>query len=162
VDKDPDHALERRLMEKLYSALRDGDPNAAASCYTDDAHFQDIAFSLHGRESIHQMWRLVSSRNVEVTFDSLAADDRRGEGHWVACYTFSDTGRRVVNDIHSRFSFREGLIVDYRDECDALSWAIQAYPFPKNILVGLVGPLRRFDARRRLEEFIRKNPEQLT
>jgi hypothetical protein len=151
-----------RLIEKLYSALRDGDPDAAASCYTDDAHFQDIAISLDGRESIRQMWRLISSRNVEVTFDSLAADDLRGDGHWVACYTFSDTGRRVVNDIHSRFSFREGLIVDHRDECDALSWANQGYPFPKNLLVGCVGPLRRFGALRSLEEFIQKPPEKLT
>ena len=151
-----------RLIEKLYSAFRDGDPGAAASCYTVDAHFQDIAFSLNGRVSIRQMWRLVLSRRVEVTFDSLAADDRQGKGHWVAHYTFSDTGRQVVNDIQSRFAFREGLIVDHRDECDALSWANQAYFFPKNLLVGLIGPLRRYGARKKLEEFIRNNPETLT
>ncbi|WP_206107889.1 nuclear transport factor 2 family protein [Paludisphaera rhizosphaerae] len=151
-----------QLIERLYSALCDGNPDAAALCYAHDAHFQDIAFSLDGRESIRQMWRLVSSRKVQVTFDSLTADDRQGAGHWVADYTFSDTGRPVVNDIRSRFAFREGLIVDHRDECDAWSWANQAYPFPKNLLVGLIGPLRRFGARKKLEEFIRENPETFT
>jgi ketosteroid isomerase-like protein len=151
-----------RLIETLYSALRDGDANAAARCYAVDAHFQDIAFRLDGRESIRQMWRLVSNRNVEVTFDSLAADDHQGKGHWVARYTFSETGKRVVNNIHSQFAFRDGLIVDHRDECSALAWANQAFNLPKSLLVGLIGPLRRFGAWRKLKTFIQTHPETLT
>jgi hypothetical protein len=146
------------LIEALYAAIRDGKPDATAGCYAADARFRDIAFNLNGRESILQMWRMVCSRGVKVTFDSVAADEQQGRGHWVASYTFSDTGRRVVNDIQSRFVFREGLIIDHRDDCNALAWAKQAYGFPKGLFVGLIGPLRRCGAQKKLKEFIGKKP----
>ena len=44
-----------RLVETLYVSIRDGDAEAAASCYAAAAHFEDIAFRLDGRESIRQM-----------------------------------------------------------------------------------------------------------
>jgi hypothetical protein len=105
------------------------------------------------------MWRLVCSRKVGVAFDSVAADDRGGTGHWVASYTFTDTGRPVVNDIRSQFRFRDGLIAGHRDSCDARAWARQAYPFPKSLVAGWVGPLRRKKARQKLAQFIEANPE---
>jgi len=147
------------VIETVYAALRDGKPHAAAACYASDPYFEDIAFQLHGRERICQMWRLVCSRNVRVTFDSVAADDNTGSGHWVASYTFSETGRPIVNDIRSSFKFSDGLIADHRDQCDPHHWASQAYTFPKSLLAGYVAPLRRFKARQKLEQFIRENPE---
>lgn len=79
-------------IEALYASIRDHDAESAALCYRADAHFEDIAFLLDGRERIRQMWQLVCSREVQVSFDSIAADDREGSGHWVARYTFGDTG----------------------------------------------------------------------
>ena len=146
-----------QLIESLYSAIRDNEPNRAAACYSESARYEDIAFRLEGRKSISDMWRLVCSREVKVVFDSIVADDNQGTGHWVFRYTFSETGKQVVNDMHSHFSFRDGLIVDHHDKGDAVSWAKQAYFFPKSFLVGHIGPLRRFGARKKLEEFIQKD-----
>jgi len=147
-----------RRIEELYASIRDGKAEVAASCYAEDAHFEDIAFRLDGRERIQQMWRMVCSRKVQVTFDSIVADDHRGSGHWVARYTFRDTGRPVVNDITSEFTFQGGLIQDHRDRSSALTWARQAFPFPKSLAVGLIGPLRRYKAGRKLADFI-KDPK---
>jgi hypothetical protein len=155
LDRTPPVNPNARVIEMLYGALRDAKPDAAAACYTSDAQFEDIAFRLDGREPIRQMWRLVCSRNVKVEFDSIEATDSAGSGHWIASYTFADTGRAVVNDITSSFAFRDGLIADHRDHCDALKWASQAYPFPRNLLAGLIEPLRRWKARRKLDQFIR-------
>jgi len=119
-----------------------------------DAHFEDIAFRLKGRERIRQMWQFVCSRDVQVSFDSIVADDRQGTGHWVASYIFTDTGRPVVNDITSQFTFRDGLIQAHKDRCDALAWARQAFPFPASLLVGLIGPLRRRKAAQKLAAFV--------
>ena len=143
-----------RLIETLYSSLRDDKPDATAACYAADAHFEDIAFRLDGREFILQMWRLVCSREVGVTFDSVVADDQKGSANWVARYTFADTGRKVTNPTTSHFAFRDGLIVNHVDRCDAVAWATQAYPFPKNLAAGLIGPLRRYVARKKLKQFI--------
>jgi ketosteroid isomerase-like protein len=148
-----------RLIETLYASLRDGQPKAAAACYAADARFEDIAFQLEGRGSVFQMWRFVCSRKVKVSFDSVVADDRKGHGHWVASYTISDSGRKVVNETTSRFGFRDGLIAEHVDTCDPMAWATQAYPFPKNLAAGLIAPLRRSKARELLERFIRENPE---
>ena len=117
-----------RLIETLYRSLRDNDPDAAAACYADDAHFEDIAFRLDGREGILQMWRLVCSRKVGVTFDSVAANDQKGGANWVAKYMIG--ARKVTNVTTSRFDFRGGLIVNHVDQCDAMAWATQAFPFP--------------------------------
>ena len=121
-----------RLIETLYTSLRDNQLNTAAACYADDANFEDIAFRLESRERILQMWRLVCSRDVGVTFDSVLADDQQGSANWVARYTFTETGRKVINPTAAHFAFRDGLIVKHVDRCDAMAWATQAYSFPKN------------------------------
>ena len=47
--------------------------------------------------------------------------------HWVARYTFAQTGRPVVNDVRSIFRFdTAGLIVDQQDDFDFWRWARQA------------------------------------
>jgi SnoaL-like domain len=143
-----------RLIATLYSSLRDDKPDAAAACYAADAHFEDIAFRLDGREWILQMWRLVCSGDVGVSFDSVIADDQKGRANWVASYTFTDTGRKVINPTTAHFTFRDGLIVNHVDRCDAMAWARQAYPFPKNLAAGLVGPVRRYVAHQKLKQFI--------
>jgi hypothetical protein len=142
------------LLESLYSSLRDNNPEKAAACYAADAQFEDIAFRLKGRESILQMWRLVCSREVGVTFDSVVADDQHGGANWVAKYTITDTRRKVTNPTTAQFDFRDGLIVNHRDHCDAMAWATQAFPFPLNLAVGSIEPLRRYIAGKKLEQFI--------
>ena len=118
------------LIETLYSSLRDNKPDAAAACYAADAHFEDIAFRLDGRESILQMWRLVCRQKVGVTFGSVVANDQKGGAHWVAKYMIDETRRKVTNPTTASFDFRDGLIVNHVDRCDAMTWASQAFPFP--------------------------------
>lgn len=65
-------------IEELYASIRGHEAETAALCYSEDAHFEDIAFRLEGRGSIRQMWQMICSRDVQVGFDSIAADDRQG------------------------------------------------------------------------------------
>jgi ketosteroid isomerase-like protein len=149
-------------IETLYAAIAKGDPDAAAACYADDSYFEDIAFRRHGRKAIHEMWRMVCHAKPMVTFGSAIADDQRGNGHWTADYMFGKTdtkpGRRVVNNTTSVFTFRDGLIVEHHDHCDAKAWARQAYPFPKSFFAGFVEPLRRFAAACKLKKFLKSHP----
>src|SRR5436189_5176354 len=106
-----------------------------AACYAADAHFWDPVFQdLHGDEP-GQMWRMLTGRapdlRVELVEHNATAD--AGSAHWIARYTFSQTGRKVVNDVHATFRFENGLIADHRDEFDFTRWARQA--------IGLPGPL---------------------
>lgn len=74
------------------------------------------------------MWRMLASRakDFSLVFDSVQADDNQGSAHWVATYTFSQTGNTVVNDISAKFVFKNGKIVQHTDDFDLWKWARQA------------------------------------
>ena len=61
-------------------------------------------------------WRHLTGRARDMTVELLAreADSGRGSAHWVAHYTFTQTGRRVVNDVHANSRFHDGLITEHR------------------------------------------------
>jgi ketosteroid isomerase-like protein len=154
-------------IETLYAAIAKGDADAAAACYTDDAYFEDIAFRRHGREEIHEMWRMVCHAKPKVTFGSVIADDQRGSGCWTAKYMFGKVdepgrrarpGRPVVNNTTSVFTFRGDLIVKHHDHCDPKAWARQAYPSPMSLVAGSVEPLRRLAAAFKLYIFLKSHP----
>jgi hypothetical protein len=104
------------------------------------------------------MWRMLTSRAEDLRVE-LAEHESNGEtgtARWIAHYTFTQTGRPVVNDIRATFRFKDGLIADHRDEFDFTKWARQAIGLP-----GLLPPVRstvRKKARAGLEEFIAKSP----
>lgn len=126
-----------RLIQQFYQAFQQLDAETMASCYHPDIHFSDPAFpDLHGTEA-GDMWRMLASRaqDFSLTFSDISADDSHGEANWVATYTFSQTGRTVVNRIHARFDFRDGRIVRHVDSFDLWRWAQQALGF-KGLLLG--------------------------
>ena len=87
----------------------------------------------------------------------MVADDQHGGANWVAKYTITETRRKVTNPTTAHFDFRDGLIVNHRDQCDAMAWATQAFPFPLNITLGSMGSLRRYMARKKLKQFVEES-----
>lgn len=149
------------LIASLYAALARRDGAAMAACYRPDARFHDPAFGeLHGEE-VGRMWRMLTARATEIEVDLLAhdADESSGSGHWVARYPFAATGRRVANDVHARFRFGDGLIVEHEDRFDLRRWAAQALGPPGRVLglTPLLGPVVRRQARGQLEGFEREH-----
>jgi uncharacterized protein len=148
----------RELIRRLYEALDRHDGEAMAACYAADAHFHDPAFGdLRGAE-VGAMWRMLTSRadDLDVELPEHDADERTGTAHWIAHYTFTQTGRPVVNDIRATFAFEGGLIADHVDEFDLARWARQALGpigWAMTIVPPLGGLVRR-RARAGLDEFI--------
>ena len=155
------HAHEA-LLQKLYSCLKRKDHAGMAECYHPDAEFQDIAFTLKGRKSIHAMWHMISTTDLRAEFKVQHADERSGTVNLVDDYTFKDTGRPVHNVIQSEFQFRDGLIIRHHDKCNALKWGIQALGPVKGVLSWLVPSSRRAKAKEKLDAFIRTHPEYRT
>lgn len=146
------------LMEKLYQCLDDKDHEGMASCYHADATFQDIAFTLRGREQIHAMWRMIAQTDLRASFTVLRADEQTGAVDLLDEYTFRETGRPVRNVIRSEFRFLDGLIVEHRDSCDALKWGLQALGPIQGVATWLVPALRRRKAMAKLKKFMETNP----
>jgi ketosteroid isomerase-like protein len=125
------------VIEGFYAALGSHDGGAMAACYASQATFEDPAFGKLDADEAGAMWRMLTSRAGDLTVDvsEIAADDRTGSARWIAHYTFTQTGRPVVNDIRASFRFADGLIVEHRDHFDWWRWARQALG-PVGLLLG--------------------------
>jgi ketosteroid isomerase-like protein len=125
------------LIERFYSSLNARDGVAMAGCYAPEATFEDPAFGRLEAEDARAMWRMLVSRAVDLTVEvsEIEANDETGSARWIAHYTFTQTGRPVVNDIRASFRFADELIVEHRDRFDWWRWARQALG-PPGLLLG--------------------------
>lgn len=155
------------LIERLYAALQRHDAEAMAGCYRDDrVRFHDIAFEIRDKARLYGMWRMIceGESGIRVSVEHIRADDRIGEARIVDCYDFGrnmekgERGRPVVNQITSRFQFRDGLIVEHVDDCDERAWAEQALGGAIGWIAGRVRLLRSGAANRKLDRFLREHP----
>jgi ketosteroid isomerase-like protein len=133
-------------IQALYSALDRHDGEAAAACYTDDAVFEDPAFGRLTDGAVKNMWRMLAERSADLAVKlgdhGVAADGRSGWAHWSATYTFTDTGRKVQNEIDARYTFRDGLIAEQVDTFPLRRWGAQALG-AKGSVLGLTPLLSR-------------------
>jgi ketosteroid isomerase-like protein len=146
------------LIERFYRAFAERDGAGMAACYAPHVTFSDPVFlDLRGAEA-GAMWRMLTERGTDLRVELLEreADGERGSARWRAHYTFTQTGRPVVNEVQASFRFADGLIVEHRDEFDFHRWARQALG-PSGLLLGWT-PLLRSAVRRRaragLDEFM--------
>jgi ketosteroid isomerase-like protein len=148
------------LIARFYEAFQSKDAEGMAACYASDIRFEDPVFgALHGREA-GDMWRMLLARAEDLT---LAVDDikllgQTASAHAVARYTYSATGRFVVNDIQSRFAIRDGLIAEQIDTFDLYRWSRQALG-AGGWLLGWTPQMKtaiRTKARRALKEYQKK------
>lgn len=125
------------LLKKFYSAFAVLDAETMASCYHENAGFEDPAFSLHGKKEVVGMWTMLCTtvkekgRDVwQFEFSGISADDLQGKVHWEPRYRFSATGRMVHNIIDAEFRFKDGLIISHKDHFDFWRWSKQALGTP--------------------------------
>ncbi|HVE63185.1 MAG TPA: nuclear transport factor 2 family protein [Mycobacteriales bacterium] len=132
------------LLTRFYTAFDARDGAAMAACYAPDAQFSDPVFvGLRGAEP-GAMWTMLTSRSKDLRVELVdsTADETAGTAHWIARYTFTPTGRPVVNDVRSTFRFAEGLIVEQRDTFSFYTWSRQALGLP-GLLLGWSPIIRR-------------------
>jgi ketosteroid isomerase-like protein len=145
-------------IERFYRAFDARDAATMNELYATDATFEDPAFGkLDGRE-VRAMWTMLTSqaKDLSIVASDVRADDESGSAHWRAEYTFSATGRRVVNEIDATFRFRDGLVVEHRDRFSFWAWSRQALG-PAALVMGsnpLGQALVRRRARGQLERFL--------
>ncbi|WP_405146885.1 nuclear transport factor 2 family protein [Sphaerisporangium sp. NBC_01403] len=151
------------MIRKFYDAFANRDIDAMGRCYHPDVSFGDPVFlELEGRDRVMGMWRMLIERNrgTEVSARDIEADNYSGTAHWTAKYVFSQTGRRVVNEIDAQFRFEEGLIVRHHDQFDFRHWSRMALGLPTGVLLGWTPMLRRKvrdRARGQLDEYLRSD-----
>ncbi len=146
------------LIQRFYSAFAGGDGAGMAACYAPDVRFSDPVFpDLRGQKA-GAMWRMLTEApgsDLRIELLEHEAGDEVGSARWRAHYTFTETGRPVVNDVRASFRFAGGLIAEHRDEFSFHRWARQALG-PSGLLLGWTPLLRsavRRKAAQRLESY---------
>jgi ketosteroid isomerase-like protein len=150
----------KQTIERFYAAFDEHDGDAMAACYAPEgAHFSDPVFpGLRGDEP-GAMWRMLTGRSddLRVELAEHDADETSGTAHWLATYTFTQTGRKVKNDVRAKFRFTpEGLIADHEDDFSFHAWSRQALGTP-GLLLGWTPILRgatQKKARAGLDQFM--------
>ena len=145
------------LLREFYARFAARDAEGMVRCYHAEVAFTDPVFPMLRGEEAGDMWRMLLARaaDLAVTLDEAAADADGGQARWTARYTFSRTGRPVVNRVSGLFAFRDGLIVRHFDHFGFWRWAEQALG-PAGAALGWLPPLRwkvRNDAAAALAKF---------
>jgi len=150
-----------QAIERFYRAFDARDAPAMNALYAGDVTFSDPAFGeLHGDE-VRAMWTMLTgqAQDLSVQASGVTADDATGSAHWRAEYTFTATGRKVVNEIDATFRFgADGKVVEHRDRFSFWRWSRQALG-PSALLLGsnpAGHALVRKRARGRLDAFMAK------
>jgi ketosteroid isomerase-like protein len=141
-------ASNAQLIEEFYEAFDRRDGERMAALYAPDARFSDPAFGELRGDEPGAMWRMLTgqAKDLSVELREHEADGDAGSAHWVARYTFTRTGRPVVNDVRATFRFAGGLIAEHRDDFSFHRWSRQALG-PPGLLLGWT-PLLRSATRR--------------
>ena len=125
------------VVDRFYEAFARRDAAAMATCYHPDATFEDPAFGALDREATCAMWAMLLGRSADlaVTHQVLREAGSEVEARWEARYTFTRTGRTVLNRIAATFSIEEGLIRTHQDQFSFWAWSRQAFG-PTGLLLG--------------------------
>ncbi len=148
------------LIHHFYTCFANKDYQGMQACYADDAIFSDAVFVNLDAPKVKAMWEMLCKRgkDLKLEFSNIHADDTKGSAEWTASYTFSGTGRHVVNRIKATFEFRDGKIIRHTDTFSFSRWASQALGLT-GLLFGMTTFLKlkvRAKAMQNLEDFMRK------
>jgi ketosteroid isomerase-like protein len=126
-----------QLIAHFYTAFQQKDYISMQKCYADTAVFNDEVFKNLDAQQVRSMWEMLIKRgkDLHLEFKHVKADDHTGSAEWIATYTFSSTGRKVVNHIYASFVFENGKIVRHTDQFNFYAWAKQALGL-KGLLLG--------------------------
>ncbi len=151
----------QQLIETFYSAFARKDFKTMAECYHNEVEFEDPAFGkLKGAEAA-KMWEmlLTRSKDLSVVFSNVQATEQQGSANWVATYTFSRTGNKVVNNIQAAFDFKDGKIIKHTDRFDLSKWFVSAFGWKGYLFSALPFLKNKFkqQAKQTLTNFISKS-----
>ena len=153
------HANEQ-LIQRFYEAFGQRDAAAMNACYHDEVVFSDPVFGELRGQSVKSMWRMLCEQGVDlnITYSAISADGEQGKATWVAMYTFSPTGRMVVNRVRASFTFRDGKIVAHHDSFDLRAWMRSALGVMGLFMSWIPGGQAtiRTTAKRGLEQWMQK------
>lgn len=149
------------LIEKFYSAFQKLDYETMNSCYSEDIVFNDPVFGILQNGEVKAMWEMLcrNAKDFSLGYSEIQpVDEEYYTCRWTATYTFSKTGKKVVNHVKAFIRIRDGKIVEHSDAFRLSTWMGQAFGW-KGMMFGWTSFMKRKvqnAARKNLMKFIEK------
>ena len=149
------------LIQTFYDAFARLDYATMQNCYAADPIFNDPVFGVLQGSEAGCMWEMLCKNAIDFSLQAgkIEVDGEYGTCDWTATYTFSKSGRRVVNKVKAHMRIENGKITEHTDEFDIYKWSRQALGLP-GVLLGWSGYLKnkiRYDAKKKLQLFMDKS-----
>ena len=128
-------------------------------CYADKVIFFDPVFEDLVDNEVKAMWEMLCKQATEfsLTYSEIRLlDDEYATCNWTATYTFSKTGRQVVNNVKAHMRIQGNKISEHTDQFNLYKWCKQALGIP-GALLGWSSFFQnkvRKQARRSLQKFM--------
>jgi ketosteroid isomerase-like protein len=122
-----------QVISSFYSAFQERDHKKMNECYSDDVVFFDPVFGLLQAQQVKKMWEMLckNAKDLAVVHGNIKdLGDDYYTCDWTATYTFSKTGRKVVNNIKAYMRFYDGKIIEHSDGFSVHKWSKQALGLP--------------------------------
>lgn len=122
-----------QVLSRFYTAFQKLDHKGMNDCYSEDVVFSDPVFGLLQAAQVKKMWEMLctNARDLKIDFSNIR-DLNQGyyTCDWTATYTFSKTGRKVINHIKAYMLIREGKVIEHSDGFSLYKWSKQALGLP--------------------------------
>lgn len=125
--------MSQKVIKEFYEAFSRRDAEGMVKHYADDVRFSDPVFQNLEGEGAKNMWRMLCDRGKDLTVEVSNITDTGA--HWDARYSFSATGRKVLNRIDATFTFEGEKIKTHTDAFDLWAWTRMALGVP-GVLLG--------------------------
>ena len=132
-----------QLIHSFYTSFKNKDYKAMQYCYAANATFNDAVFKNLNAHQVKAMWEMLilKGKDFRIEFSDISGNGNHVTAHWDAYYTFSATGKKVINKIDASFEILNGKIVKHVDNFDFHNWSTQALGI-KGFLLGWTNFLR--------------------
>lgn len=135
----------KAVIEKFYSSFQKRDAAGMNACYSDDIVFSDPVFLILREDEVRCMWEMLckNAKDFSLTFSDIELlDEEYATCKWQATYTFSATGRKVINNIKAYMKLKDGKIIEHSDAFRLSTWIGQALGW-KGVLFGWTSFMKR-------------------
>lgn len=119
----------QKVITKFYTCFQNKNYQGMQDCYADNATFSDPVFVNLNASQVKRMWEMlcVRGKDLKLDFKNIQASGTQGSAEWIAYYSFSATGRKVVNHVTANFIIENGKIVKHTDVFSFYKWSRQAF-----------------------------------
>lgn len=148
------------LITTFYTAFQQKNVPVMQASYADNAVFNDAVFKNLSAREVRGMWAMLvgGSKDMQLTFSNVKGTEQGGSADWVATYTFSKTGKKVINRIHAEFVIEDGKITKHTDDFNFYKWAKQSLG-TTGLLLGWTSTVKNKvmeTAKNNLDNFLKK------